>query len=218
MMLVYEYLLNTSLDTFLFGKLWALAHLSFADLSKSFQDNVAYSVVKQYFVHVDDTVPQKIVVHKNSPRGIHFRRACSHQKVITQTHVVGNGKNHVNITDMSLDVIQVYFESDEVHACIVTCGGLCPGLNTVIREIVCGLHQMYGVSKILGIEVSYYKKNRHYRQPKPPLKVQKTAGIRIPAVVKVQKTASKSPKNRRYRHYRKNGYLPALIIIYGRLC
>ncbi|KAM7252743.1 hypothetical protein ACFE04_008252 [Oxalis oulophora] len=29
----------------------------------------------------------------------------------------------------------VYFESDEVHACIVTCGGLCPGLNTVIREI-----------------------------------------------------------------------------------
>lgn len=48
----------------------------------------------------------------------------------------------------------MYFESDEVHACIVTCGGLCPGLNTVIREIVCGLYHMYGVSKILGIDVS----------------------------------------------------------------
>ncbi|RZS16146.1 hypothetical protein BHM03_00048097 [Ensete ventricosum] len=46
----------------------------------------------------------------------------------------------------------VYFESDDVHACIVTCGGLCPGLNTVIREIVCGLSHMYGVSKIIGIE------------------------------------------------------------------
>lgn len=55
---------------------------------------------------------------------------------------------------MLLNVSQVYFESDEVHACIVTCGGLCPGLNTVIREIVCGLHHMYGVHKVLGIEVS----------------------------------------------------------------
>lgn len=51
-------------------------------------------------------------------------------------------------------MLQVYFESDEVHACIVTCGGLCPGLNTVIREIVCALYHMYGVSKVLGIDVS----------------------------------------------------------------
>ncbi|CAL9105681.1 unnamed protein product [Musa textilis] len=93
------------------------------------QDNTAYSVVKQYFVNLDDTVAQKIVVHKNSPRGTHFRRAGPRQKV--------------------------YFESDEVHACIVTCGGLCPGLNTVIREIVCGLSDMYGVAKILGIEGGY---------------------------------------------------------------
>ncbi|KAG5540539.1 hypothetical protein RHGRI_020675 [Rhododendron griersonianum] len=89
--------------------------------------NPAYSVVKQYFVHLDDSVPQKIVVHKDSPRGVHFRRAGPRQKV--------------------------YFNSDEVHACIVTCGGLCPGLNTVIREIVCGLYHMYGVNKILGIDV-----------------------------------------------------------------
>lgn len=93
------------------------------------QDNPAYSVVKQYFVDADDTVPQKVVVHANSPRGIHFRRAGPRQKV--------------------------YFESDEVHACIVTCGGLCPGLNTVIREIVCGLHYMYGVKKVVGIDGGY---------------------------------------------------------------
>lgn len=54
----------------------------------------------------------------------------------------------------------MYFESDEVHACIVTCGGLCPGLNTVIREIVCGLYHMYGVKKVLGIDVSNL--NYHY--------------------------------------------------------
>ena len=52
--------------------------------------------------------------------------------------------------------LQVYFESDEVHACIVTCGGLCPGLNTVIREIVSSLSYMYGVKRILGIDVSFH--------------------------------------------------------------
>ncbi|URD90099.1 Phosphofructokinase [Musa troglodytarum] len=64
---------------------------------------------RQYFVDQDDTVPEKIVVQRDSPRGLHFRRAGPRQRV--------------------------YFESDDVHACIVTCGGLCPGLNTVIREI-----------------------------------------------------------------------------------
>lgn len=49
--------------------------------------------------------------------------------------------------------LQVYFESDEVRACIVTCGGLCPGLNTVIREIVCGLEVMYNVKELIGIQV-----------------------------------------------------------------
>lgn len=47
----------------------------------------------------------------------------------------------------------MYFEADEVQAAIVTCGGLCPGLNTVIRELVCGLNHMYGVKRVLGINV-----------------------------------------------------------------
>lgn len=49
--------------------------------------------------------------------------------------------------------MQVYFKSDEVRACVVTCGGLCPGINTVVRELVCGLNFMYGVDDILGIVV-----------------------------------------------------------------
>ncbi|GER40293.1 phosphofructokinase 6 [Striga asiatica] len=89
------------------------------------QDNPAYSAVRQYFVDLDDT----IVVHKDTPRGTHFRRAGPRQRV--------------------------YFESDDVHACIVTCGGLCPGLNTVIREIVCGLNHMYGVKRVVGINGGY---------------------------------------------------------------
>ncbi|XP_048233667.1 ATP-dependent 6-phosphofructokinase 6 isoform X2 [Ricinus communis] len=117
------------------------------------QDNPAYSVVKQYFVNADDTVAQKIVVQKESPRGTHFRRAGPRQKV--------------------------YFDSDEVHACIVTCGGLCPGLNTVIRELVCGLHDMYGVNRILGIEGGYkgfYARNTILLTPKVVNDIHKRGG------------------------------------------
>lgn len=50
---------------------------------------------------------------------------------------------------------QVFFDASEVRAAIVTCGGLCPGLNTVIRELVDGLWELYGVRRIYGIEAGY---------------------------------------------------------------
>ncbi len=45
----------------------------------------------------------------------------------------------------------IYFQPGEVTAGIMTCGGLCPGLNDAIRAIVMQLHYKYGVKKILGI-------------------------------------------------------------------
>ncbi|ERM94446.1 hypothetical protein AMTRI_Chr04g190030 [Amborella trichopoda] len=49
---------------------------------------------------------------------------------------------------------QIYFDPTEVKAGIVTCGGLCPGLNDVIRQIVFTL-EIYGVKKIVGIQFGY---------------------------------------------------------------
>ncbi|XP_042060132.1 ATP-dependent 6-phosphofructokinase 3-like isoform X2 [Salvia splendens] len=120
------------------------------------RSNPAYSVVKQYFVDMDDSVPEKMVVHKDTPRGVHFRRAGPRQ--------------------------QVYFASDDVLACIVTCGGLCPGLNTVIREIVHSLDYMYGVTKVLGIEGGYrgfYSKNTINLTPKLCNDIHKRGGTII---------------------------------------
>jgi 6-phosphofructokinase 1 len=45
-----------------------------------------------------------------------------------------------------------HFDPSKVVAAIVTCGGLCPGLNNVIREIVHSLYCLYGVKKIMGIK------------------------------------------------------------------
>ena len=50
---------------------------------------------------------------------------------------------------------QLYFNPKKVIACIVTCGGLCPGLNVVIREITNTLERNYGVDKIYGIQYGY---------------------------------------------------------------
>jgi len=48
----------------------------------------------------------------------------------------------------------IYFDPAEVKAAIVTCGGLCPGLNDVIRQIVLTL-DCYGVEDIRGISNGY---------------------------------------------------------------
>jgi 6-phosphofructokinase 1 len=50
---------------------------------------------------------------------------------------------------------RIYFDPAKVHAGIVTCGGLCPGLNDVIRAIVMCLWYRYGVRRISGIRFGY---------------------------------------------------------------
>lgn len=44
-----------------------------------------------------------------------------------------------------------HFDPKVSAAAIVTCGGLCPGLNNVIREIVHTLTYSYGVKTIWGV-------------------------------------------------------------------
>lgn len=49
----------------------------------------------------------------------------------------------------------IYFRPSEVRACIVTCGGLCPGTNVVIREIFNTLYYNYKVKSIFGIRYGF---------------------------------------------------------------
>ena len=46
---------------------------------------------------------------------------------------------------------QIYFDPTNTRAAIVTAGGLCPGVNDVIRAIVHELFFMYGVRQVRGI-------------------------------------------------------------------
>jgi 6-phosphofructokinase 1 len=49
----------------------------------------------------------------------------------------------------------IFFEPAKTKVGIVTCGGLCPGLNNVIRSLVNELHYRYGISRVLGIQYGY---------------------------------------------------------------
>lgn len=49
----------------------------------------------------------------------------------------------------------LYFNPENVTSAIVTCGGLCPGLNDVIRSIVMESYYRYNAKKIYGIRYGY---------------------------------------------------------------
>jgi 6-phosphofructokinase 1 len=50
---------------------------------------------------------------------------------------------------------KIYFDASKVRAGILTAGGLCPGLNDVIRSLVMTLYYRYGVQNIQGIRYGY---------------------------------------------------------------
>ena len=50
---------------------------------------------------------------------------------------------------------KIFFNPTKTTAAIVTCGGLCPGLNDIIRGVVSQLHYRYGVTKVYGFRYGY---------------------------------------------------------------
>jgi 6-phosphofructokinase 1 len=50
---------------------------------------------------------------------------------------------------------KLFFDPKQTRAGIVTCGGLCPGLNDVIRSLFLELHFAYGVKEVLGFRGGY---------------------------------------------------------------
>lgn len=49
----------------------------------------------------------------------------------------------------------IYFDPPKITAGIVTCGGLCPGLNDIIKGLVNQLYHRYRVTKIYGFRYGY---------------------------------------------------------------
>ncbi len=73
-------------------------------------------------------------------------------------HIDQQGKPRIDSQDL-IELAgpreKIYFNPAHVHAAVVTCGGICPGLNNVIRAVVRCLWYRYGVRRISGIRYGY---------------------------------------------------------------
>ncbi|MGB7768211.1 MAG: ATP-dependent 6-phosphofructokinase [Verrucomicrobiia bacterium] len=50
---------------------------------------------------------------------------------------------------------KLFFDPKRTRAGIVTCGGLCPGMNNVVRSLFNELHHAYGVQEVFGFRGGY---------------------------------------------------------------
>lgn len=60
---------------------------------------------------------------------------------------------------------KIFFEPAKVRAAIVSCGGLCPGINDVVRSIYLELEQNYHAKEVLGIRYGFQGMNPADGQP-----------------------------------------------------
>lgn len=73
---------------------------------------------------------------------------------------------------------QLFFEPATLTCAIVTCGGLCPGLNDVIRAIVLSLTHHYGVRRVLGFQYGFEGLAARYGHEPLDLTPDRVEGIR----------------------------------------
>jgi 6-phosphofructokinase 1 len=64
---------------------------------------------------------------------------------------------------------KIYFDPSKLKCGIVTCGGICPGLNEVIRALVMSLFFHYGVKTVFGFPYGY--EGLTYRHGHTPLEL-----------------------------------------------
>ena len=73
----------------------------------------------------------------------------------------------------------LYFDPDKTKVAIVTCGGLCPGLNNVIRSVVNQLYYRYNVNRIIGIQYGFEGFITKYNHPVIELNPQSVENIHL---------------------------------------
>lgn len=60
---------------------------------------------------------------------------------------------------------KIFFDPRKTRAAIVTCGGICPGINNVIRSAFLEMHYNYGVPEVLGLRYGFAGLNPATAQP-----------------------------------------------------
>lgn len=101
-------------------------------------------------------------------QGLHFVADDSHVSLTTDIQLINEftsqGKPVPSLEEAGPRKM-IYHDPSWTRAAIVTCGGLCPGLNNVIKSLVHVLWFDYGVRCIFGIPYGYRGLNPAYGYP-----------------------------------------------------
>jgi len=115
------------------------------------------------------THPSPIQLSKLNDDGI-ANYVTDDQRVVYQVDVDANAGNRTlasaGLFEKAGPREHIYFDPTQVRAAVLTAGGLCPGLNDVIRAIVMTLWHRYGVRDIEGLRFGYlglYEKDESLR-------------------------------------------------------
>ncbi|HOI99261.1 MAG TPA: ATP-dependent 6-phosphofructokinase [Rectinema sp.] len=100
-------------------------------------------------------VPEDRFIYYNIERDIRKKTGSSASKGKKEQGCNSSVEKVEQLLEVAGPRQQIYFSPSHVHAGIVTCGGLCPGLNDVIRSVVRSLWYLYGVRRISGIRYGY---------------------------------------------------------------
>ena len=115
--------------------------------------------LKQEHLVVADLGPRKFVspVLQHRPKEWEDYRMTSDDDGI-QVHIQINPNKPVD-TSLTFEKAgardTAYFNGPDTKVAIVTCGGLCLGLNNVVRQLVLTLYHTYQVREIYGIRYGY---------------------------------------------------------------
>ena len=79
---------------------------------------------------------------------------------------LGLQTDYENLQRYSLELAgarkKIYFDPQKMRVAIVSCGGICPGINSVIKSIVNTAHRVYGIPSIYGFRFGLNGLNPKY--------------------------------------------------------
>ncbi len=100
----------------------------------------------------------KSPLHRHGPAAVRYR--TERDRVLADDSLAGfAAAREAGGEPLSFEIAgpreHIFFDPARTTAGIVTCGGLCPGLNDVIKGLVMELYHRYGVQRIFGFRYGY---------------------------------------------------------------
>mmetsp|Transcript_20919 Transcript_20919/g.43660 ORF Transcript_20919/g.43660 Transcript_20919/m.43660 type:complete len:538 (+) Transcript_20919:35-1648(+) len=126
--------------------LWEVEHLGALGFPSSYKGVNKMRNNQAYSEYTADT---------KSKAGSDYNKLISDRECIIADIRQGPGSKSTRAYVRAGPREHLHFNPSTTVAAIVTCGGLCPGLNNVIRELTNTLHYLYGVKKVLGVKGGY---------------------------------------------------------------